>query len=55
VGHAGRVAAGPVLEFLKKIRMGCHGHWAELMGRIKQTFQELFKSEDLEFDLNIQI
>jgi hypothetical protein len=24
--------AGPALEFPKKIGMGCHGHWAELMG-----------------------
>jgi hypothetical protein len=32
VGHAGRAAAGPALEFPKKIGMGCHGHWAELMG-----------------------
>jgi hypothetical protein len=22
---------GPALEFPKKIGMGCHGHWAELM------------------------
>jgi hypothetical protein len=32
VGHAGRSTAGPALEFSKKIGMGCHGYWAELMG-----------------------
>jgi hypothetical protein len=43
VGHARRAAAGLALEFPKKIGMGCHGHWVELMGRIGGPTENAFK------------